>query len=286
MAERVLEAAERLQDPYLESLTYLLLSFDPLQRGHLAAAGEWATKLIELGKRTGYPPAQSLGWVCSAWVAAFAEDHEKALVASELARGASHGNFERIMADSAQGVVLAGAGRSEEALAILERIRREILKCGYLVQLTAIDIPCGIAMAGSGNYAGAVAGLEASLKRFSAWRNPRMLAWGHLALGHIYLCLATAERLPQPRILRKSASFFLRALPSAKRRARKHFEEAVRFAQKADTAGMLAQALAGLGLLSRAGGQVSLAEGYLEEARAIAEGLGAEKLIARIDAAF
>jgi len=54
MAERVLEAAERLQDPYLESLTYLLLSFDPLQRGHLGAAGEWAEKLIDLGKRTGY----------------------------------------------------------------------------------------------------------------------------------------------------------------------------------------------------------------------------------------
>jgi hypothetical protein len=77
-AERVLDraraAAERLQDPYLESLNYLLLSFDPLQRGHLGVAGEWAAKLIELGKRTGYPPAQSLGWVCLAWVAAFAED--------------------------------------------------------------------------------------------------------------------------------------------------------------------------------------------------------------------
>jgi hypothetical protein len=224
MAERVLEAAERLQDPYLESLTYLLLSFDPLQRGHLGAADEWAAKLIDLGKRTGYPPAQSLGWVCSAWVAAFAEDHEKALVASELARGASHGKFERIMADSAHGVVLVGAGRGEEALGIFERMRREIVKCGYLVQLTAIEM--------------------------------------------------------------KNASFFLRALPSVKRRARKHFEEAVRFAQKADTAGMLAQALTGLGFVSRAGGQGSLAQGYLEEARAIALGLGAEKLVARIDAAF
>jgi len=49
---------------------------------------------------------------------------------------------------------------------------------------------------------------------------------------------------------------------------------------------MLAQALAGLGLLSKATGQLTLSRGYLEEARAIAEGLNAEKLIARIDAAF
>jgi class 3 adenylate cyclase/tetratricopeptide (TPR) repeat protein len=286
MGDRVLQAAERLQDPYLESLTYLLLSFDPLQRGHLGVAGEWAARLIELGKRTGYPPAQSLGWVCSAWVAAFAEDHEKALVASELATSASHGKFERIMADSAQGVVLAGAGRARESLTILERVRREIIRCGYLVQLTAIEIPCGLAMVGSGDYAGGVADLENTLKRFSTWRNKRMLAWAHLALGEIYLRLATSERLPPPKILRKNASFFVRALPSARRRARRHFEEAIRFAQKADTAGTLAQALAGLGFVSKAAGQAVLAQGYLEEARAIAEGLGANRLIARIDTAF
>ncbi|MET0689257.1 MAG: adenylate/guanylate cyclase domain-containing protein, partial [Methyloceanibacter sp.] len=42
MAERVLQAAERLNDVYLESLTYLLLSFNPLQRGHVATADKWA----------------------------------------------------------------------------------------------------------------------------------------------------------------------------------------------------------------------------------------------------
>jgi hypothetical protein len=113
-----------------------------------------------------------------------------------------------------------------------------------------------------------------------------MLAWGHLALGETYLRLATAGRLPSPRALRRNASFFVRALPAARRRARKHFEEALRFAQKADTPGFLAQALAGLGFVSKAAGQPVLAHGYLEEARAIAEGLGAERLIARIDAAF
>jgi len=286
LGERVLEAADRLQDPYLESLTYLLLSFDPLQRGHLEVAGEWAAKLIDLGKRTGYPPAQSLGWVCAAWVAAFAEDHDKALVDSELAVSASHGRFERIMSDSVQGVVLTGAGRADAGLAILERIRREIIRCGYLVQLTAIEIPCGIAMVGTGDYAGGVADLENTLARFAKWRNPRMLAWGHLALGEIYLQLATAGKLPPARIIRKNASFLVRALPGAKRRARKHFEEAVQFAQKADTTGMLAQALAGLGIVSKATGQLTLAHGYLEEARAIAEGLKATKLIARIDAAL
>jgi class 3 adenylate cyclase len=284
MAERVLEAAARLDDVYLESLTYLLLSFDPLQRGYVATAQEWAEKLIDLGKRTGYPPAQSLGWVCAAWAAAFAEDHEQALVNSELAVSASHGKFERIMADSAQGVVLAGAGRTDEASGILSRVRAQLLESGYLVQLTAIDIPYGGAMVQSGDIAGGVAHLERCIETFSTWRNKRMLAWAHLVLGEIYRGLA-AKR-PPIRLLRQNARFFVGALPAAKRRARMHLEEAVRFAQEADTPGLLAQALAGLGFLGAASGQQVDSRQYLEEARQIADKLGAAKLTARIAAAL
>ncbi|HSH63035.1 MAG TPA: adenylate/guanylate cyclase domain-containing protein [Methyloceanibacter sp.] len=284
MAERVLQAAERLNDVYLESLTYLLLSFNPLQRGHVATADKWAGKLIDLGKRTGYPPAQSLGWVCAAWAASFAEDHDKALVNSELAVSASHGKFERIMADSAQGVVLTFAGRAEEGRDILARVRQELLDTGYLVQLTAIDIPYGLAMVGSGDFARGVAHLEQCIATFSGWRNKRMLAWAHLALGEIYRGLASQR--PSIRMLRQNVRFFAGALPVAKRRAREHLQEAVRYAQAADTQGMLAQALAGLGFLGAASGQRTESRLYLEEAQQIAEDLGAEKLAARIAAAL
>ena len=286
MAQRVLQAAERLKDPYLETLTYLLLSTDGLQRGHATLAGRWAAKLIELGRRRRYPPAQSLGWVYAASAASYAEDHEKALVDSKLAIGTSHGHFERIMAESAQGVVLVGAGRPVEGLSILERLRREVIEASYLVQLTTIEIPCGIAMVLSGNYAGGVADLENTIARFSRWRNKRMLAWGHLALGEVYLSLATAGKLPASKVLRQNASFFVRAIPAARRRARRHLEEAVRHARAADTPGLLAQGLADLGLLSKFAGQPEPARLFFQQARAIAEELGAKKLIGRIDAAL
>ncbi|MCJ7599647.1 MAG: hypothetical protein MUO41_13705 [Methyloceanibacter sp.] len=282
MAERVLEAAAKLNDVYLESLTYLLLSFDPLQRGHLTAAREWAEKLIDLGKRTGYPPAQSLGWVCAAWAAAFAEDHEQALVNSELAVSASHGKFERIMADTAQGVVLADAGRAEGRNG-LARVRAEVVGCGYLVQLTAIDIPYGAAIVQSGDYAGGVGHLEQCIHLLDlaqqadaglgASRTRRDLSW---ACGQA----ASDARSCQ------NARFFVGALPWAKRRAREHLEAAMRFAQAADTPGLLAQALASLGFLSAASGQHAESREYLEEARQIADELGAEKLSVRIAAAL
>ncbi len=286
MAQRVLQAAERLKDPYLETLTYFLLSSEALQRGHATLAAKWAAKLIELGRRRRYPPAQSLGWVYAASAASYAADHEKALVDSKLAVGTSHGHFERIMAESAQGVVLVGAGRPLEALSILGRLRREVIEASYLVQLTLIEIPCGIAMVQSGDYAGGVADLENTLARFARWRNKRMLAWGHLALGEVYLSLATAGKLPPSRVLRHNASFFVRAIPAARRRARRHLEEAVRYAHAADAPGVLAQSLADLGLLCKWAGQLPAARKFLEEARAIAEELGAKNLIGRIDAAL
>ena len=109
-----------------------------------------------------------------------------------------------------------------------------------------------------------------------------MMAWGNLALGEIYLTIgdgrSIAAGLAQERELLRACAAWGQA-PRAQA-----FEAAVQFAQKADTAGMLAQALTGLGGLTKFAGHVGLARGYLEEARAIAEGLNAEKLIQRIDA--
>lgn len=286
MAERVLQAADRLKDPYLETLTYFLLSTDAVQRGLAALAAKWAAKLIELGRRRRYPPAQSLGWVCAATAASYAGDHDKALVDAKLAVGTSHGHFERIMAESAQGIVLVGAGRAADGLTLLERLRREVIEASYLVQLTTIEIPCGLAMVQSGDYGRGVADLKNTLARFAAWRNSRMVAVGHLALGQTYLSLAGAGALPTARALRQNASFFMRALPGARRRARRHFEEAVRFAREADAPGLLAEGLAGLGLLAEAGRRPDAARKLLEEARAIAEEIGAKHLVGRIDAAL
>jgi hypothetical protein len=104
-----------------------------------------------------------------------------------------------------------------------------------------------------------------------------------LALGEIYRGLAGSP--PPPDLKRGNESFFEHALPDAEARARKHLQEAVRFAQEADASGFLAQSLAGLGFLDQAAGQRGAARERFDAARAIAEDLGAQRLIERIDAA-
>ncbi len=60
----------------------------------------------------------------------------------------------------------------------------------------------------------------------------------------------------------------------------------MRYSHDAGTPGILAQALADLGLLCKWTGQLPATRKFLDEARAIAEEIGARKLIARIDAAL
>ncbi|MEK7386190.1 MAG: adenylate/guanylate cyclase domain-containing protein [candidate division NC10 bacterium] len=68
--------------------------------------------------------------------------------------------------------------------------------------------------------------------------------------------------------------------------ARSHLEEAARRARQVGMPGVLARSLLGLGLLSRAKGQIEEARRYLHEARALAEPLGSPLLDQRIRAAL
>ena len=52
----ILAAAKRLNDPYLETLTYYTLFADALQRGFLGEAQSWATRSIALEKALAIRP--------------------------------------------------------------------------------------------------------------------------------------------------------------------------------------------------------------------------------------
>ena len=72
-------------------------------------------------------------------------------------------------------------------------------------------------------------------------------------------------------------------MPFARRRARRHLEEAIRLAREAETSGFEAQALIDMGLLYKASRQPAAARDYFGQARRVAEALGAVELISRID---
>src|SRR5262249_50910778 len=95
LGDEILAAAKRLNDPYLETLTYYTFFADALQRGFLGEAQSWANRSIALGKSSGYPPALSLGLTCSSFAAAVAGNGSSALEQAQKAHDASAGRADR-----------------------------------------------------------------------------------------------------------------------------------------------------------------------------------------------
>jgi hypothetical protein len=286
MAQRVLQAAERLKDPYLETLTYLLLSTDGLQRGHATLAGRWAAKLIELGRRRRYPPAQSLGWVYAASAASYAEDHEKALGRQQTRYRHLARPFRE---DYGRKCARRGAGRGRAAGRRLEHPR-----------------------------AAQARGHRGELSR-AAYDDRDPLRHRHGPVGQLRWRRRRSREYDRA-VLEMAQQAHARLGPSRARRGvfvARHCRQIARLEGAAaecellcarhsggPTSGaaasrrggapcprgrharLLAQGLADLGLLGKFAGQPEAARLFFQQARAIAEELGAKKLIGRIDAAL
>jgi tetratricopeptide (TPR) repeat protein len=276
LGDEILAAAKRLNDPYLETLTYYTLFADALQRGFLGEAQVWANHSIALGERTGYPPALSLGFMCASFAAAVAGNGSAGLELSQKAHDASAGATERLCALCASGLAQLTAGRPVESLATLQDFNRLAREAGFLAFLVVSEVPEAAARAFAGDPAGAIAALEASITRFTNWHNARIVAWAHLVLGQIYLAAASAEK-PSGESSSSDQSGSLV-------KAEHHLVEAAATARTAAVKGFLLQALttmadATLGPFKGAERAISLAD-----ARSIAVEIGAIPVVEHIDA--
>jgi ATP/maltotriose-dependent transcriptional regulator MalT len=266
LGDEILVAAKRLNDPYLETLTYYTLAADALQRGFLAEAQSWANRSIALGENSGYPPALSLGFMSSSFVAAVAGSGGAALELAQRAHDSSAGATERVAALCARGLAQLAAGQPVESLATLQEFNRLVREAGFLGLLVVSEVPEAAARAFAGDPAGAIADLHASIIRFTKWRNARIVAWAHLVLGQIYLAAASAEKATESASEEKSASLV---------KAEDQLLAAAATARTAGVKGVLLQALttmADAGLGHFRGAQRATALG---EARSVAVEIGA-----------
>jgi hypothetical protein len=275
LGDEILGASKRLNDPYLETLTYYTLFADALQRGFLGEAQSWANRSIALGESSGYPPALSLGFLCSSFAAAAAGNGSAALELAQKAHDASAGATERVAALCARGLAQLTAGQPVESLATLQEFNRLARQAGFLALSVVSEVPEAAARAFSGDPVGAIADLEASIIRFTKWRNSRIVAWAHLVLGQIHLAAASAEK---PSSESSSAE-----QSDALVKAEHNLVEAAATARTAGVKGFLLQALttmadAGIGPFKGAQRATSLAD-----ARSVAVEIGAIPVVEHID---
>jgi class 3 adenylate cyclase/tetratricopeptide (TPR) repeat protein len=243
-ATQVLNAAERLQDVYLETMACYALSANEIQLGRMQKARSWADRAIELGNRTGYPPARTIGLICHSICDATDGDGGEALRKAEEALATSTGKFERMAAMGSLGLAQLVAGMPRESSITLEAANKIAAEGLSFLLLSVSEVPRCTAKAASGDLFVGIKELHAAIERFTKWRNSRLVAWAHLMLANIYSMALQAEP-PALSVLVKQPRLIMLGL-KARRLAERHFAEAAQLSRAAGTEVFLIDSLIGL----------------------------------------
>jgi DNA-binding NtrC family response regulator/tetratricopeptide (TPR) repeat protein len=285
LGARILAIAERSGDIFLASQGLLCLALHKLTSGRYGEARELGVRLLELGRGASASRTMAMGLHALAFVNVYDERYEEAIAHAEEALRVAPDPADRLMGRAARGAALALMGRAEEGLENLREVRGELAGGEYLVLLLGVEFPYGAAMVRAGQIAAGVRWIEDAIRRFAGWGNESVPAFGHMFLGEIHLRMSLREEKVPLRATVRNLGFILRTRPFAGRKARRHFEEAIRIAREVGIPTVLARSLLGLGLLYRAEKREDEAGTHFEDAYRVAEPLGSPALLERIRAA-
>jgi len=284
LARRTLTLARRLGDVALTAEALVCLALNDISFGRYQSARTICAEVLELGRSAGAPRVLAMASFMAAHVSVFDERYQEALEQAEECLRYSSNPLDHTTARAAKGAALAFMGRTREGFEMLREVRRELVAGDWLFVLTTLDIPFGAAMVLDGRMAAGVRWIEQSIERFTQWGTVWTAAFGHMVLGEIYLRLIAPEQKPSVRVLLKNLPFLLKALPGARRHARRHLEQAVRITREMDIPATLARSLLDLGLLCAAKNRWTEARAYLDEARDISARFDFTALSAKITA--
>jgi tetratricopeptide (TPR) repeat protein len=271
LASRGIEIADRLGDVYLMSKCLLGLFNYYAFGGRYQRAREVALRARDLARRAGDPRAMALALGELATVDIYEERFADAVENAGEGLRISPDPLDRAGMRVLKGLGLALTGQPAEGVA-MARDGIEDLRAANAGEVSAwFEIALGVALVVSGQIAGGVRWIQETVRRAIEVGRIYLPAGGHLVLGEIYLEMVRGEKKTPLPVLVRNAGFILRALPFARRLARRHLEEAVRWARETDQPGVLARALFDLGMLATASRRFEEARRHLEEAHRLAE---------------
>jgi len=269
--ELSLESAEKVNNVMVMIGATVARSFHLMWLGRFPEARTYPSKLVEIGRR--FRSTRSLSY--AQWSLGFInfleERYQEALENAEQSLQLSPDLLDELCALGVKGVALSFTGRISEGIEIVNKVRQDIIKTGFLPLLAGVDIPYGSVLVLAGHLEKGVRHLNDAIKYWTSLGNYSLPVWGHLALGDVYARMAMGKMKLTPSVILKHFSFFAQNFPFARRTARRHYEHVVRSAKVLNMPWLLARALYSLGALSQANRRHKEARSYYEEALTVAE---------------
>jgi class 3 adenylate cyclase/tetratricopeptide (TPR) repeat protein len=282
-ADQSIESGRRLGEPWLIAKGYAGLAQHNLMMGRVGECRSKARLLFDYSRESGDPRGQVLGLIALAWVCAFTFEWDKAIAHADEALRISLSPIDRLTAEGAKGSALVLAGRPEEGIEYLARVREQIERGGMRLLATGVELPYGVALIGCGRLQAGMDHIRGQKEELRSIGSELSDMFGEIALGEIYMAIALGEAKPDLGNILRNLKFVITEVPGARRKAYRHLSCANEIAEAVGRPSYQAWALYDLGRLDLAVGNASGARDRLTGARTLASSVNADAMVRAID---
>lgn len=284
LTDRGLEAAGEARDVWSHSKILISLLQQTLIFGKPNEAAGYGEALFALSREANDPRPRAMGLWGMAMVDAFHFKPESALELADEALRLSLSRIDQIGAETGKGTALVELRRTEEAEQLLERDLAEAKDGSFATLIPITQGMLGAAKVLNGKMSEGIALIEEVVHDEALSANQATRVAGEMILGEVYLEIAIGEERPPLSVLLRNLGFIVTTLPLARSRAARHLKAALARAREMDATSLIARLQYDLGRLAKLRRKPEQARAAFAEARALAESVEADGIIARIDA--
>lgn len=274
-AADLLDFADESGDEYVRMLVHHAMALELSHAGRLDDAMEWATRSIERGHATGYPPALTWALVNRSFIQAWRGDHDSAVLDCREACRQAESKFDRLMTRLALASALVLEGSAEEGLRLFKDVAEQRKGLSMISTMYWPDIVHGIGLVMARDFADGAAMLSACVERYRQLGHRRATAQALLFLGLLQAAVAAGDEHCTLPVARKPVILPVTHFPpNMADSAQSSLSAALDLARETNMSGVAAVALDGLARLARLGSNHARAASLAEEARAEAAVVG------------
>jgi tetratricopeptide (TPR) repeat protein len=257
-----------------------------MHRGRIKEARGAAHEITQIGQLLNNPESTGIGLWALTWIAIASDSYAEALEYSEQSLALAITPFDRELATGGKGLALVLLRRTEEALPLLEELRRRCSANGFLHHLRSVALSLGLCKMIQGSIAEGINAIEESILRFeqNGYRTGADFARVHLA--QVYLQIISGNENPPFLTLLKNLPILLKVMVSAPARIRALVTQAIDNPHVDPAGHHVGHAQMILGLCCKAKKRRALALQHLTEAKRILSQFGQTPILARLDTAL
>jgi hypothetical protein len=285
LSRKALNAASKLDDPYLECLLRHAMAHDNFVRGRMKKAEELAQELLDVGRQMNDPRSTGYGVLMRAFTALFCADYQATLGLAGSAINVARAPFDREFLEAIRIIALVML-RQPEGIPMLRDFMEKCSANDWRQIGAALDGVWGVSLLMRNEIGEGVRWIEQALARREGEGYRESAELTRMALCEIYLeIISGREKAPLNVILRNIKTLIMVKLTAGKRITA--LVAMVRQNPSLDSNGFhIGRCEMILGLLYKIKKKRDLAFQHLSEARRILSQFGETPTLARVETAL